>query len=166
MAKTTTLKDIQNEAIRSALLEIAETNGGRIAPSAVVEAATDPVHILHEYFQWDNDAAAAEYRLAQAGCLIRRVKFHVMKETEDAKTVNFTTVRAFQSRPSQRTEDGGYETVESIMESDAAREEMLQAALSELEAFERRYAQLQELAVVLVAIKKVVYRKAGKAGSG
>jgi hypothetical protein len=58
-------------------LERLEQENGDLKPVDVVEDARDPTSPLHDFFEWDNDAAAQQYRLSQARLLIRRVKIQV-----------------------------------------------------------------------------------------
>lgn len=51
---------------------------GELTPAIVVEEARDVDHPLHSRFEWDNDKAAEQYRLVQAGALIRSVKLKIV----------------------------------------------------------------------------------------
>lgn len=53
-----------------------DDNGGLTAPM-VVESARPKDAPLHGYFEWDDKAAAEEFRLEQARSMIRRVRFVV-----------------------------------------------------------------------------------------
>lgn len=151
-----TLRDIHAEQIRAALAEIAAANNGLLNPAKVVEAARDPNSVLHGEFQWDNDEAADSYRLAQAGALIRRVKFTLIRENHETKTVEVRTTRAFQSRESMRGE-GGYEAIDEIMSDAEKREELMDQVLRELVAYRKRYADILTLSNVWVAIDDAVH---------
>lgn len=50
---------------------------GRLDPQDVVDDARDESSPLHPFFEWDDNQAAAAYRLGQARQLIRRVKIEV-----------------------------------------------------------------------------------------
>lgn len=143
--------DMKNEAIRAALSAIAEANGGYLNPAHVVDAARDASSVLHDEFAWDDEEAAEFYRLAQAGALIRRVKFQIVKQDPKTKAISIMTTRAYQSRPSTRG-NGGYESIEAIMADDEKREELLQQVLRELSAYRKRYAELSALTSVWNAI--------------
>ena len=54
---------------------------GRLTPEKVVQAAKNSKSPLHEFFDWDNDHAAGQWRIEQARRLIRSVK--IQFETED-----------------------------------------------------------------------------------
>ena len=148
--------DIKAELIRAALAAIAEANGGYLNPAHVVEAARDPVSVLHDEFNWDDEDAADRYRLAQAGALIRRVKFTVMRQVAETKEVQIVTTRAFQSRGSARNAAGGYEGIETIMADADKREELIAQVLRELNSYRKRYAEISALSEVWAAIDDAV----------
>lgn len=63
-------------AVRAAI-EATADEAGTVTPDRVVEAAADEASPLHGEFLWDNSAAGHLYRLAQARCLIREIRFEV-----------------------------------------------------------------------------------------
>ena len=144
--------DLRTESVRAALLALYDAHDGLLAPTAIVEAARDPDSPLHDEFEWDDDAAAEAYRLAQAGGLIRRIRLHVIKADPKSKKVTATVIRQFQSRPSQRHADGGYESVQDIFADPIKRGELLHQVLREMNAYRKRYAVLSELQHVWQAI--------------
>ena len=150
------IHDHQREEIRSALLAISEHHHGVLNPKDVVEAASDPAHILHERFEWDDSVAAAAYRLAQAAALIRRVRLTFVRSSGVDREITVSTTRQFQSRPSMRTKEGGYEAIDQLLADADKRRELLAQVLSELTAYRRRYAELSELEAVWVAVDDVV----------
>lgn len=147
-----TSTDLRAEQIRAALAAIAAANNDMLNPAHVVAAARDPSHILHDEFTWDDEDAAEQYRLAQAGALIRRVKFTVLRQDTQTQKVVIQTTRAYQSRPSARSANGGYESVEAIMANPAKRAELIGQVLRELAAYRKRYADLIALSDVWAAI--------------
>jgi hypothetical protein len=60
--------------IREALAIIAAANDGKITAEEVVKQASNPTHPLHAFFEWDDGAAAHQWRLAQARGMIRSLK--------------------------------------------------------------------------------------------
>lgn len=166
MKKNITDTDLRNESIRAALSAVAASNGGYLDPALVVETARDESSILHNEFEWDDDSAAEHYRLAQAGALIRRVKFTVIKNNSETKTIDIGTTRVYQSRQSKRRgETRGYETVQDIMKSPEKRDELIQQVLREMMAYRKRYADLIALSDVWAAIDDAV-AEIGDAPSG
>jgi hypothetical protein len=70
--------EVEDDEIVEALERIAKDDeDGLIQPPAVVEAARDPQSPLHQFFEWDDTEAAAQYRLEQARKLITRVRIRV-----------------------------------------------------------------------------------------
>ena len=70
--------DITDPRVIEELKSIAEQDpDGLIQPHVVVRLAQNPRSSLHRFFEWDDTAAAAAYRLAQARQLITRVRFEV-----------------------------------------------------------------------------------------
>lgn len=59
------------------VLERLEQENGNLDPSDVVTEARDPASPLHNFFEWDDDQAAQQWRIGQARLLIRRVKIQV-----------------------------------------------------------------------------------------
>lgn len=159
--------DVQESAVIRELQTIALEHDGFLNPDDVVSRARDPKSPLHDQFTWDDAAAAEDWRRAQACALIRRVKLHIVREVAPAKAITLSVeksepepqpavivqpVRRYQSRPSARRAEGGYESTLDIMQDPDKRAEMVAAALSELRAVQRRYSVLNELATVWEAL--------------
>jgi len=138
----------KQELLRQELSKLVSA-GGVLRPEDIVAAARSKSSPLHPYFEWDDSAAAAAYRLIQAAALIRYVKISV--ETKSDKVV---IVRMFESLPSDRGDDTGYRTIHSIMNDEMKREELLKTALCELEAFRIRYRHLCEFAGLMREIER------------
>ena len=119
-------------------------HNGRLESELVVEAAQDEANPLHTAFEWDNAVAADAYRLDQARYLIRSIEV-VVQETAEAKPV-----RAFVSVV--RDEDRSYTSVAHALSDPELRRQVLMGALSELEAWRKRHAELVELAEVFASI--------------
>lgn len=134
--------------VRTAILEIAAANDDHVRAEAVLEAATHPENPLHACFDWDDASAGHQHRLAQAHQLIRRFRVTVVRHDLVKHSVVATVTREYQSRPSQRTAEGGYEPIAAIMSDKDKRMEMLSQALKELSAIRKRYSELTELAEV------------------
>ena len=63
------------------ILQTIEREHGAVTASLVVEAARDPEHAWHDRFEWNDEAAAARWRLTQARQLIRSVRYERRTET-------------------------------------------------------------------------------------
>jgi hypothetical protein len=148
-------RDLDHLAVRNALQAVVIANHGVLNPRQVVEAARDPASMLHRFFEWDDTAAAEAYRLAQVGALVRRVKLTILRTEQATRAVTITTTRGYQSRPSQRRRDGGYESITDLLTDADKRRELLGQVLGELGAYRRRYAALVELDAVWTALDEV-----------
>ena len=124
---------------------------GLIKPERVVEAARPKTSPIHDQFEWNNTEAAEKYRLLQASELIR-VSVEIIDCGGNRDPV---VVRAFTSLTTERGESGGYRATVQVLSNKQMREQMLADAIAELQAFERRYAILKELAEVFAASRKL-----------
>lgn len=133
-----------HEAIRAELERL--KSDGVIRPVDVVEAARDEESPLHDWFQWDDDEAAHQYRLLQARNLLRvYVNVEPSKDSEP--------VRAFVSLTSDRAkEGGGYRALAEVMGDDAMREQLLRDAFVQFRNMQKRYQHLKQLSKVWDAV--------------
>jgi hypothetical protein len=66
-----------------------ESRSGKLTPLQVLEAARPEESPLHDFFEWDDSAAAEAYRIDQARELIRRVRIEVTYEETTIRTVQY-----------------------------------------------------------------------------
>lgn len=132
------------------LREIERANNGVLLPESVVNRASNPDSALHSAFEWDNTEAARKYRLEQARQLIRVCVEYVPHIGQE--------VRAFVSLHTERYidgQEGGYRHMPTLLRTDRGRADVLETALWELEAIQRKYEAVKELADVFAALAKV-----------
>lgn len=115
-----------------------------VTPQTVLDANRAEDTPLHNEFEWDDDVAAENYRLHQAGQLIRMLCIKPTTETKDN-----TPIRAY-----IRMEDS-YENIGVVVSVKEKRELMLDRARNELRAFKAKYNTLKELKPVFDAIEEV-----------
>jgi hypothetical protein len=150
-------KATQQDILLAAYEALIERHDGRIGPRVLLEEARDSASVFHDYFEWDDDKASEQFRLIQAGQLIRRWKGAVMRIDESTKRVVIDTVRRVQSPGGQRSKGGdSYQTVEDIMSDPVKRDDMVRTVLRELMAYRKRYAELLALSEVWQAIDDAV----------
>lgn len=138
--------DFKLELARQEILKIGGRNQGYVPLEDVVEDAKSPASPLHDFFDWNDTECAQRYRIIQAGQLMRRLKITLVRVGGEVKKVELKTVRAFQSRESQRKlQSGGYEAITDIMSDEDKKKDMIAQVLRELEAYRKRYADLEEL---------------------
>jgi hypothetical protein len=142
-------KEADPQRIGEAIAEVAERQGGRLTPDAVVEAARSDESPLHPHFEWDNDAAAEAYRLDQARGIIRSIRV-IEPKAEDG------VVRAFVS-----VNDSGssYRSIREVQTSSALQGLILRQAERDLEAWEKRYRQLTDICDLIRSARERLRRK-------
>jgi len=143
---------ITDERIIAELTRIVERHGGVLRPEDVVDEARDPRSPLHDQFDWDDSEAAHKWRLHQARNLIRVCVRYV--ETPDRER---KPCRVFVSLTTDRVSNGGgYRALDDVLRVKSTREQLLEDAMREAEAFARKYAMLSELAEVHAAISRAL----------
>lgn len=144
-------KDADPQTIGEALAAIATTAGGDLTPKAVVEAARDPRHTLHAHFDWDDASAAEKFRQDQARAIIRCIRIDDDQE-EPARAFLSVTGRGGVS----------YRTLGDVKSSSDLQLAVLKAAERELDAFERRYRELEDVCALVRSARSTVRRRREK----
>lgn len=137
---------------RYVALRALEDEKGNLDPKAVVEAARDPNHPLHEDFEWDNDHAAEQHRLQQARNLIRAIPI------EFSISTRYIAAPVYTHNPALPGHVPGYVRTMSIRTEEDRVRESLNQEFSRLESLIRRirgfaevYAKQEEVEQRLVA---------------
>jgi hypothetical protein len=127
----------------TAALEALQREDGTLRAPEVVEAAREPVSVLHGFFEWDDDAAAAAHRLAQARRLIGQYKVHVVAATPTGDQ-RALLVRGFVSdrNTGGSLPPGTYHPVTSL--TPMQRQVLLLRMQREIDAMRLRYGDLEE----------------------
>ena len=125
---------------------------GSVTDDAVVDAARPPEHTLHGWFEWDDTAAAKEYRRRQARSLVASLEV-VYKEAPEVKTRAYQVMRREAVTSQERTV---YSTTEEVLRDSAARDRLIADAIRAAMDFRRRFKILHEMEQVIEAIDKAV----------
>lgn len=119
---------------------------GELDARHVVDVSKPDEAVLHRDFEWNDQKAADEYRLATARKIMRSLI--VIPEVEDDKPQE--PVRAFfQIENNAPT----YRAVQTIMTNPDQKQMLLNLALKELRAFQQKYRRLEELSDVFESIE-------------
>lgn len=118
---------------------------GELTPRDVLDDAKHDNSPLHSFFEWDEGAAAEQYRLQQARGLIRSVVAIYVSEDKPA-----TRVRAYVHVPEVGAPH--YRDTQSAMAQVKTRDMVLQQAWRELSAWRARYRDLKQLSELFGAI--------------
>lgn len=124
-------------------------SGGVITPALVVDDARNPNSPLHRFFEWDDSAAAEQYRLQQARGVIQAVVVRY-RETDNAPA---KTIRAFVS---VKTDEGPrYAGIVEVMNDQQQRAALIRKAWNELQGFRKKYADLTEFGQLFASIDEL-----------
>ena len=139
----------------------AESQDGLANPHEIVKASRNKKALLHEFFEWEDDVAADEFRLSQARNLVADIVI-VVDDAPDQRIPAFVNVRINdEDEPSVR----GYVDSRVVMKDAFMRERALEDAHKGLVAWTNRYSSLSELADEVTTIRRVakkVEKKASK----
>lgn len=132
------------------LEKIKGNNNGSLTAGIVLLNAKKARSPLHKQFEWDDSAAAEEYRLVQARLLIRSVEV-VYKDAPNLEPQrHYVVVTEQESRDAP--ERKVYKSTAEIMADPVTRDEVLGNAIRDAISFRRKYAALQELSQVFAAM--------------
>ncbi len=150
---------VDAEIAGPALEKMAEQYG-RLTAGIVVNESRPEDAPLHAEFDWIDAEAAEKWREHQARNVINSIR--VVTESEPAKVtpiyVHVTTPEQKDAEPEPR-----YVRVSDALADQALRREVLTRAIREMDAWERRYRELEELALVFESAKIVRQQLAGVA---
>lgn len=144
------------QKIGEALTKIAAEAGGELTPHAVVASAQNPRSLLHRHFEWDDAKAAEAYRVDQARTLIASIRVED-EEAEDGDT------RAFISISSKA--GTSYRSAHDVRNSADLQAIVLKQAERELESFEKRYRELQDICNIVKSAREAIAKKRAKSES-
>jgi len=140
---------------------------GELQPHHVVNDARNSKSPLHHLFTWNKDKAAEKLWLIEAREIIRKLLIatevngkviytrafvNIQRDDENELTLN-----SFQSNEST------YLNIGDILKNPKLREYALERAYRELESFERKYANFEELCIVIDAIQQLKGKRSRKA---
>ena len=124
-----------------------------VVPEQVVEFARDERTALHRYFEWDDTAAAREYRIVQARVVLRM-----------AVTVVIAGNKPVRALVSLSSDGGGYRQLNLVLADPQQRGVLLEDALQSLNRFREKYEQLRELAELWPVADHIQTRHTRKRG--
>ena len=130
-------------------LENLEKQHGEVTPKIVLDASRDENAPLHKCFEWDDGIAAEKYRERQAGFIIRSVVVVVEKPNTESRLI-----RAMVNVAPANQRQGSFISTLVAMQNPLTRNQILINALSELKAFQLKYAVFEELSEVFKSIDR------------
>jgi CRISPR/Cas system CSM-associated protein Csm2 small subunit len=143
------LSQEQAERYGSRIDLLIEQNNGMITPELVVTDAASKKSPLHDYFQWDDAKAAEEYRLTQAGQLLRFINVTYNDEEKPAKAYHNVVVTI--ENKSQR----GYVNLQRVLSEEELLEQVLKQALKEIKTWREKYRQYKSLGTIVNLVSAI-----------
>lgn len=134
--------DVDPQVVGETILEI-ERRDGTCSAQALVDEAASAASPLHNLFEWDDTAAAKQWRVEQARLAIRSIRFVVRREEVKNQHVMFVSTGS------------GYSNVIRVVSDEKLRQKMLDDAIKALNSWRERYGHLQELEAVVQAIGRI-----------
>jgi hypothetical protein len=135
---------------------------GNITTDLVLRTARDPKHPLHQYFEWDDEAAAEKYRQHQALQMIMASKMVVVLE----KAANGGPPRVVASeRPEVRRlvagfRGEGFKMRKEALSNDEERAVMVERAMSRLRGWCDSTVDIPELSRLRAVVLREIEREA------
>lgn len=149
-------KDLKVTTVKSECLMLLKKHRGTLRARYLVEyARTHPKSALHaRIFRLGDAEAAGRWRLEEAARIIRH--FSIRVEHHDRPDVK---TRLLVSPPSDRKVGGGvYRDIRLIQGDEARRQELIDMARRELQAFVRKYETLRDVfSGVFMAIEELKF---------
>jgi hypothetical protein len=149
----------KTQVIEESLAQIVK-RAGALTAAAVIAAATDEEHPLHEYFEWDDTEAASKWRLAQATAMIIGTRYvcYLKEKQRGRKPIEATaaakgiTVRRF--LPAFQTP--GFRERAEVMADKDARRSMVEKKLSALRGWCNSVVDIAELAEIRTQVLTLI----------
>jgi len=136
------------KAVGAHLEMLRKKSKGELTPEDVLADARHNNSPLHSFFEWDDGAAAEQHRLQQARGLIRAVvAVYVQPDKPAVRQKAYVHI----NEPSAPH----YRESSHAMSLTKTREMVLRQALGELQAWKRKYRDLEEFAALISIIDKI-----------
>ncbi len=137
------------QKIGEALAQIAAASHGHLTPKAVVAEARNNRSVLYRHFEWDDAVAAEAFRLDQARTLIRSIR--VVDEDNDETPPAWVSI----------ADKGGtsYRTLQDVLDSADLQAQALKQAERDLDAFQRRYKQFEDICDVIKTARDAISKR-------
>ncbi len=139
------------------VLDSIEKKDGTVTASSFLDYSRDERVETHSMFEWDDTLAAEKYRHRQAQQIINQLEVHIEYEQsnpEDAE-VRIVTASAFMNvNRKAPAEQGVFMNAFTVLGDDELRKQVLRNAFMELDAFSRKYVNINGLEKIFAAIEE------------
>jgi hypothetical protein len=121
--------------------QVIEQLGDTATPKQLVDAARSKKSPIHSLFEWDDSAAAEQYRLFQARNHINHLHIVFTTRNEEGTTKAFHSVVISDGESSERV----YASMATVADNQELADQVIAKALAELHGWKVRYAQYQQV---------------------
>lgn len=129
------------------LREQLSKDGMELTPAIVVEDARPEESPIHGAFEWDDSAAAEQFRLQQARNLTNSLRIEVVTTDRVEHVPAFVNVvTTKQDAQGNTVAQRHYEDIHVVMNDPILREQVLEQARREIASWRKRYRMLSEFA--------------------
>lgn len=142
-------------AVGRELHRIRKRHEGNLEPKHVVEAAASTTSPLHRFFEWDNGAAANQYRLAQARRLIGAIEVVVIVNRKEIPVREFHNV-VITNKEENSKPVRAYVPLNRIEEDKVLRDQVTADVIHDAEYFLRKYRGILESCGVATDFERVI----------
>ena len=131
-----------------------ENKYGGTKPAHIVKEARDPNSSLHDYFTWDDSAAAENWRLVEAQTLARSIRLVQVgiPLAEQPIIRAFVNVKAHDKE--DKFEGHAYISFARVLEDESYTQQMLDSAKEALRNFQRKYEDLLLFTGAMESVEK------------
>lgn len=145
------LSQDQAQKYGEAINTIIEGNNGQIDPEDIVEKAKRKNSPLNDFFEWDDEKAANNYRVDQARYLLRSIEVVILRGDTEMNVRAFHNVKIVREDDIKQT----FANIEEILSKDELYQQILGQAIKQLESWKNKYSQYKELKGVFDAIENL-----------
>lgn len=139
------------QEIGNCIEKLTVRRGGHLKPNDIVTAARRKSSPLHNLFEWDESAAATEYRRWQARRVLNSLRV-VVEVTPGASPEPTVAYYSVQTEEAERA----YVPAQTVVRHEDMRTYALREALIMLAAARKRYSHLSELSSVFDEVGNVL----------
>lgn len=122
---------------------------GLLHPDEVVADAALSASPIHEYFEWNDQEAALQYRLHEARYYLRSIEIEIVRDDEELRLRAFHSIRLAKE---SNGPDKGYAALTVIIEREDWLGQIIEKALRELIGWQNRYKDYSQLAEPLAEV--------------
>ncbi len=128
-----------SDAEAQSIGDVIDSLGRHVTAESIVDAARPKKSSIHHLFEWNNSAAAREYRLEQARYFARHVVVEIKYNDTTEELRAFHHVKIVHGDDNWPT--GGYAPMAVIRKSKALSGQLIEKALAEANGWQHRYQQ-------------------------